>query len=103
MSASIDAGAVPRFPSGVRLQHDRARDQWVLLAPERVVELDDIAHAVLARVDGAADVETIVQTLADEYGAAPEQVRDDVIELLATLIEKRMLVLSSAQSAARMP
>ena len=70
MSATVDTAAVPRFPSGVRLQHDRARDQWVLLAPERVVELDEIAHAVLARVDGAASVESIVRALAEEYGAA---------------------------------
>ncbi|QWF15744.1 pyrroloquinoline quinone biosynthesis peptide chaperone PqqD [Lysobacter capsici] len=95
MSAAIEATAVPRFPAGVRLQHDRARDQWVLLAPERVVELDEIAHAVLARVDAASDVEAIVQALAAEYGAEPAQVHDDVIELFATLLEKRMLALST--------
>ena len=95
MSAPIEATAVPRFPAGVRLQHDRARDQWVLLAPERVVELDEIAHAVLARVDAASDVETIVQALAAEYGAEPAQVHGDVIELFATLLEKRMLTLSA--------
>jgi len=95
MSATIEASAVPRFPAGVRLQHDRARDQWVLLAPERVVELDEIAHAVLARVDAASDVDTIVQALAAEYGAEPEQVHGDVIELFATLLEKRMLTLSA--------
>lgn len=95
MSASIESTAVPRFPAGVRLQHDRARDQWVLLAPERVVELDEIAHAVLARVDAASDVEAIVQALAAEYGAEPAQVRGDVIELFATLLEKRMLTLGA--------
>lgn len=95
MSAPIESTAVPRFPAGVRLQHDRARDQWVLLAPERVVELDEIAHAVLARVDAASDVEAIVQALAAEYGAEPAQVRGDVIELFATLLEKRMLMLGA--------
>ncbi|KRB06562.1 pyrroloquinoline quinone biosynthesis peptide chaperone PqqD [Lysobacter sp. Root690] len=95
MSATIESNTVPRFPAGVRLQHDRARDQWVLLAPERVVELDEIAHAVLARVDAASDVDTIVQALAAEYGAEPSQVHGDVIELFATLLEKRMLTLSA--------
>lgn len=98
MSATVDTAAVPRFPSGVRLQHDRARAQWVLLAPERVVELDEIAHAVLARVDGATSVEGIVRALAEEYGADPAQVREDVIELLATLADKRMLALGPPAS-----
>lgn len=95
MNAPIESTAVPRFPAGVRLQHDRARDQWVLLAPERVVELDEIAHAVLARVDAVSNVETIVQALAVEYGAESAQVHGDVIELFATLQEKRMLTLSA--------
>ena len=80
--------AVPRFPPGVRLQLDRARDQWVLLAPERVVELDEIAHAVLARVDA------IVAALAAEYGAEPGEVAADVGELFATLLERRLLALA---------
>ena len=98
MSATIDARAVPRFPAGVRLQHDRAREQWVLLAPERVVELDEIAHAVLARVDGAADVGAIVAALAAEYDADAEQVRGDVLELFASLLDKRMLAVAAPAS-----
>lgn len=88
--------AVPRFPPGVRLQHDRARDQWVLLAPERVVELDEIAHAVLSRVDGATAVDAIVAALAAEYGAEPGEVAADVGELFATLLERRLLALAPA-------
>ncbi|ALN64225.1 coenzyme PQQ synthesis protein D [Lysobacter antibioticus] len=98
MSATIDARAVPRFPAGVRLQHDRAREQWVLLAPERVVELDEIAHAVLARVDGTADIAAIVDALAAEYGADAEQVRGDVLELFANLLDKRMLAVAAPAS-----
>jgi len=98
VSAALDAGAVPRFPAGVRLQHDRAREQWVLLAPERVVELDEIAHAVLARVDGRADIETIVAALAAEYDADAGQVRGDVLELFASLLDKRMLAVAAPAS-----
>lgn len=91
MSAPIESTAVPRFPAGVRLQHDRARDQWVLLAPERVVELDEIAHAVLTHVDGRSDVEAIVAALAHEYGADAGEIYGDVIELFSSLLERRML------------
>jgi len=98
MSAAPQApasDAVPRFPPGVRLQRDRAREQWVLLAPERVVELDPIAHAVLARVDGATRVDAIVAALAAEYGAEPAEVAADVGELFATLLERRLLALAT--------
>lgn len=91
MSATIDAGSVLRFPVGVRLQHDRARERWVLQAPERVVELDEIAHAVLTHIDGRCDVEAIVAALAAEYGADAGEVYGDVIELFSSLLEKRML------------
>jgi pyrroloquinoline quinone biosynthesis protein D len=91
MTATIDAGSVLRFPVGVRLQLDRARDQWVLLAPERVVELDDIAHAVLTHIDGRSDVEAIVGALATEYGADAGEIYSDVLELFAGLLDKRML------------
>lgn len=91
MSAVVDAGSVMRFPVGVRLQHDRARERWVLQAPERVVELDEIAHAVLSHVDGRSDVEAIVATLAAEYGADAGEIYGDVIELFSHLLEKRML------------
>lgn len=91
MTATVDAGSVLRFPVGVRLQHDRAREQWVLQAPERVVELDDVAHTVLTHVDGRRDVEAIVAALAAEYGADAGEIYSDVIELFARLLEKRML------------
>lgn len=91
MNTTVDAGSVLRFPVGVRLQHDRARSQWVLLAPERVVELDDIAHAVLTHVDGRSDVEAIVAALAAEFGADAGEIYGDVIDLFASLLDKRML------------
>lgn len=90
-AAAIDAGSVMRFPVGVRLQHDRARGRWVLLAPERIVELDEIAHAVLTHVDGRCDVEAIVAALATEYGADAGEIYADVIELFSSLLERRML------------
>jgi len=30
----------PRLPRGVRLREDRVRGRWVLLAPERIFEID---------------------------------------------------------------
>ncbi len=75
----------------MRLQHDRARDQWVLLAPERVVELDEIALVVAQRYDGTRSLAQIAQELAGEFDADAADIEIDVIELTATLYQKRLL------------
>ena len=36
--AKLAGVARPRLPRGVRLKHDDVRDEWLLLAPERVLE-----------------------------------------------------------------
>nr|WP_267191058.1 pyrroloquinoline quinone biosynthesis peptide chaperone PqqD [Xanthomonas dyei] len=77
--------------AGVRLQHDRTRDQWVLLAPERVVELDEIAQVVAQRFDGARSLAQIAQELAAEFDADAAEIEVDVIELTTTLHQKRLL------------
>nr|WP_283161684.1 pyrroloquinoline quinone biosynthesis peptide chaperone PqqD [Xanthomonas nasturtii] len=77
--------------AGVRLQHDRARDQWVLLAPERVVELDEIALVVAQRFDGTRSLAQIAQELATEFDADAAVIELDVIELTGTLHQKRLL------------
>jgi len=88
MSAGLDDAGVPRLGRGVRLKHDRARGQWVLLAPERVLVPDDTALEVLQRVDGARTVSDIVSALAAEYDAPAETIRADVLALLQDLSEK---------------
>nr|WP_283161714.1 pyrroloquinoline quinone biosynthesis peptide chaperone PqqD [Xanthomonas nasturtii] len=77
--------------AGVRLQHDRARDQWVLLAPERVVELDEIALVVAQRFDGTRSLAQIAQELSTEFDADAADIELDVIELTGTLHQKRLL------------
>lgn len=83
--------SVPRFFPGVRIQRDRVRERWVIQAPERVIELDDIAHAILSLVDGARDVDAIVTSLAAEFGADASEVRTDVLDLFADLAAKRIV------------
>jgi pyrroloquinoline quinone biosynthesis protein D len=82
---------VPSIPRGVRLHEDRVRGRWVLLAPERVIDLDPIGHAILCEIDGARDLPTIVATLADRYGAPAEQVAGDVRDYVDGLAARRLL------------
>ena len=89
--STLDSRSTPRFLPGVRLHHDQTRGQWVILAPERVIELDDIAHAIVQRCNGERRIETIVAELADEFDATTDEVSGDVMALIDDLIGKRIL------------
>jgi pyrroloquinoline quinone biosynthesis protein D len=45
----LSAEARPGLAPGVRLTFDKARDQWVVLAPERVLVPDETALEILQR------------------------------------------------------
>ena len=83
--------SVPLIPRGVRLSHDRVRSRWVLLAPERILELDDIAQAVLVRCDGKRDIAEICNDLAKTYNADPAEITADVKEMLAGLAARHFV------------
>lgn len=78
----------PKLRPGVRLHRDRVRDRWVLLAPERIVEVDDQAVAVLEKVDGAASLSGIAAALAAEYDADASEIESDAAALLTDLNRK---------------
>ncbi|WP_171212319.1 pyrroloquinoline quinone biosynthesis peptide chaperone PqqD [Ruegeria sp. HKCCA5426] len=75
----------PYLPRGVRVQRDEKRNRTVLMAPEKVIELDDIGVAILSRIDGITRLEDLVQDLATTYNAPAEQVEPDVQRFLQAL------------------
>ena len=89
--ALIAEATVPAFPRGVRLKHDEARSQWVILAPERMFVLDDIALAIMQRVDGDAAVSAIVDDLADAFQAPRDQILGDVMAMLQDFADKGVI------------
>lgn len=91
MTALADA-AVPRLPRGVRLHWDAVRGTHVLLAPERVLKLDAVGHAVLSRLDGRS-FGALVADLSATYAAPAAQIGADAGRFLATLIDRRMVEL----------
>ncbi|MFD1331993.1 pyrroloquinoline quinone biosynthesis peptide chaperone PqqD [Methylopila musalis] len=82
---------VPKLPRGVRLRRDEVRDEWLLLAPERVLKPNPIAVAVLERCDGVRSVAEIVADLATAYAAPADRIEADVKAMLADLADKRVL------------
>jgi coenzyme PQQ biosynthesis protein PqqD len=81
----------PRLPHGVRLKHDKVRARWVLLAPERVLEPDEIAVEILKRCNGADKLGAIADDLAKTFEADRATVVNDVKTIVAFLAERRMI------------
>jgi pyrroloquinoline quinone biosynthesis protein D len=81
------AASVFRLSAGNRLKWDARRSGWVLLAPERMLELDDIAYAIVSRLNGQS-LEALVLDLAQLYGAPVDDVQRDVLVFLLSLTDK---------------
>ncbi|MGD1879135.1 MAG: pyrroloquinoline quinone biosynthesis peptide chaperone PqqD [Kiloniellaceae bacterium] len=88
---TITEDSVPGLPRGVKLRFDKQRDQWVLLAPERLFVLDAIALEIVKRCDGEASVAQIVNDLAETFAAPRDVILKDVGALLQDLADKRIL------------
>lgn len=84
----------PILPPGVRLHWDAVRGSHVLLAPERALMLDEVGHAILARVDGVTEVGALVAGLAVDFGAEVSEVGPDVAEFLEGLARERLVDLN---------
>ena len=83
----------PRLPRGVRLVHNEAQGGWLLLAPERVFKADAVSAEILKRCTGEASVAQIVDDLAKTFNAPRERIHADVVKLLASLADKKLLEL----------
>ena len=88
---SLAPSDVPKLPRGVRLHFDAARNAHVLLAPERVFEVDGVAVEVLRLVDGRRSVAEIVESLAQKFDEAPAVIEADVLAMLDDLVSKRVI------------
>jgi pyrroloquinoline quinone biosynthesis protein D len=83
--------SIPRLAPGVRLHFDETRQAWMLLAPERVLMLDETSLDIVRRCDGATQIATLIDGLAEAYSADRAEIDGDVRALLSGLIEKRVL------------
>ena len=88
---TISDSSVPRLPRGVKLRFDKERDNWVVLAPERVFVPDPIALEILKRCDGNATVSAIADDLAQTFNAPRDVILKDVSALLQDLTDKGVM------------
>ena len=90
-AAKLPGDARPRLPHGVRLAQSEAQGGWVLLAPERVFKADNITVEIVKRCTGTATLDAIVDDLAKAFAAPRERIHADVVNLLGTLADKKLL------------
>ena len=84
---------IPKLPRHAKLRFDEARKKWIINAPERVFELDEIAAEVMQLVDGESSIISIVDILVKKFeGASKEVVKKDVLSMLQPLAEKGFIV-----------
>jgi pyrroloquinoline quinone biosynthesis protein D len=80
----------PKLATGVRLHHDRVREQHVLLFPGGALVLNETAVEVLQLCDGERSLDDVAAVLSERYEGA--DVRDDVSELLDGIGERGLVV-----------
>ena len=85
---------IPKLPRHAKLRFDEARKKWIINAPERVFELDEIAAEVMQLVDGETSINSIVDILVKKFeGASKDVVKKDVLSMLQPLAEKGFIVI----------
>ena len=79
---------------GIRLHYDRNREVWTLMAPERVIVLNETAHEVISELlQSEQPLSETIGVLADRYDAPRDDIAADVIEMLQVFVDKKLLVL----------
>jgi pyrroloquinoline quinone biosynthesis protein D len=86
----------PFLPRHVRIQFDPVRQQFAVLAPEKVFWPDETGLAILRLADGKTSVAKMVKRLAEEYGAPEAVIAEDVVAFLQEWTDRMLLRLGDA-------
>jgi len=89
----VSSEIVLKLPRHAKLRFDKARDKWIILAPERVFELDEIAYEVISRCNGERTVTDVVNELCLKFDQVEREViMNDVVGMLQNLADKGFVV-----------
>ena len=85
---------IPKLPRHAKLRFDEARKKWIINAPERVFELNEIAGEVMQLVNGESSISVIIDELVKKFDGAPRDViAKDVLKMLQPLADKGFIIL----------
>lgn len=88
-----DEQSRPKLARGVRLQTDARTGEPVLLFPEGVLFLSQTANDILAHCQGRETIAELVASLAEEYDVDHETLCQDVLDCLADLSQRKLVIL----------
>ncbi|HEV2208429.1 MAG TPA: pyrroloquinoline quinone biosynthesis peptide chaperone PqqD [Verrucomicrobiae bacterium] len=89
---AIEEQRRPALARGVRIGTDPKTNEPMLLFPEGVIYLNPTAHDIVKRCDGQVTTQSLIAALADEYETDVEALRHDVLDCLADLHQRKVLV-----------
>jgi len=75
----------PRLRAGTKLKHDRHTDRWMLIGPERALNLGETARAIVELCDGTRTEAEIARELGTRFDAPLAKLEEDVARLLGEL------------------
>lgn len=82
----------PRLAPKVRLRHDAKTDRFLLLYPEKGMQLNPTAADIVQLCTGEHSVAQIVDQLAVKYASQPREVIErEVLSFLSALRERALL------------
>ena len=85
---------IPKLPRHAKLRFDEARKKWIINAPERVFELDEIASEIIQLVNGESSINVIIDALCDKFEGAPREViSKDTLSMLQSLADKDFVII----------
>ncbi len=87
----MDLESRPVLRPHVKFRHDRVRDRWVILAPERILTPNEQAVDVLRLCDGQRTVANIAAELTETYDAGPDTIVADILPILQGLADAGVL------------
>ncbi len=88
----IEADARPRLAPKARIRFDRRTDRYLLLYPERGLELNPTAADIVRLCTGEHTVTEIVERLAEKYPVQPRPVIEHEMEEFLAILAERGLV-----------
>ncbi|GFN32259.1 pyrroloquinoline quinone biosynthesis peptide chaperone PqqD [Paenibacillus xylaniclasticus] len=81
----------PRLRSPGRMKYDKVRQLELLLLPERVIELNEAAGAILRLCDGQLTIAQMIEELEARF--VQNGLGDDIVEFIASAAERGWLEL----------
>ncbi|MBX3190828.1 MAG: pyrroloquinoline quinone biosynthesis protein PqqE [Labilithrix sp.] len=85
-------GFVPRLAKKARLRWDRHAAKWLIVYPERGLELNDAAAMIAKKCDGVRTIAEIAAAIAEDVrGASRDEIEADVVAFVKMLEGRGLL------------